>query len=57
MMIDILLIAALLLWGVIVCWAIADAAKEENRVRTNHGRRLRMEREKIMESYRDHERR
>jgi hypothetical protein len=56
-MMDILLVAALLLWGVIVCWAIADAAKEENRMRTSQGRRLRMEREKIMESYRDHERR
>jgi hypothetical protein len=56
-MMDILLVAVLLLWGVIVCWAIADAAKEENRMRTSQGRRLRMEREKIMESYRDHERR
>jgi hypothetical protein len=56
-MMDFLLVAALALWALIVCWAIADAAKEENRMRTTQGRRLRMEREKVMESYRDHERR
>jgi hypothetical protein len=48
-MMDLLLIAALVFWALIVGWAIADSTKQEKMDAR--------ERDLIMESYRDHERR
>jgi hypothetical protein len=46
---DWFLIAALVVWALVVWWAIADSVKQDEREKK--------ERKLIMESYRDHERR